>query len=154
MSIRDDNDSLSVKNLIGLALERKQISNNYQSNAYPYFLRSQGPFRIYDHAQAKGKNYVGNIQAINEQARQRLEKEYHQIKEVRSFEREEFGWQKKKQDIIALQNIKMKKHNNMANLYCLAEQIEQDRVKKNFEKEMEKQYYKTHFGPEETDELI
>lgn len=51
-------DPNSVKNLIGLALNRKQISGNYHHNAYPYFLRSQGPFKVYDHAQAKGQQYV------------------------------------------------------------------------------------------------
>lgn len=44
-----------VRTIIGLALNRKQVSANYHSQAYPYFMRSQGPFKIYDHAQHKGK---------------------------------------------------------------------------------------------------
>lgn len=40
--------------MIGQALDRKKISNSYHNNAYPYFLRSQGPFKVYDHAKAKG----------------------------------------------------------------------------------------------------
>ena len=52
--------------MIGLALERKTISKDFHSNAYPSFFKSSGPFRIYDHAVAKGKNYVGNIQSIND----------------------------------------------------------------------------------------
>lgn len=39
-----------VRTIIGLALNRKQVSANYHSQAYPYFMRSQGPFKIYDHA--------------------------------------------------------------------------------------------------------
>ena len=72
-----------------------------------------GPFRVYDHAQAKGQNYVQNIQAINEQAHKRFEDECDTIKKTRKFEREEFGWAKKKQDLIALQNLKMRKQNNI-----------------------------------------
>lgn len=41
---------LSAKKLIGLALERKNISDQYQANFYPSFLRSHGPFKVYDHA--------------------------------------------------------------------------------------------------------
>jgi len=47
-----------MDNLIGLALDRKNISNQYYNNAYPYFLRSQGPFKVYDHAKSKGQNFV------------------------------------------------------------------------------------------------
>lgn len=78
--------------MIGQALDRKKISNSYHNNAYPYFLRSQGPFKVYDHAKAKGQNYVLNVQAINEQAHQRFEDECKKIKEIRNFEREEFNW--------------------------------------------------------------
>ena len=39
-----------VRTIIGLALNRKQVSANYHTQAYPYFMRSQGPFKIYDHA--------------------------------------------------------------------------------------------------------
>lgn len=40
--------------MVGMALQRKHISQNYHHNAYPYFMRSQGPFKVYDHASAKG----------------------------------------------------------------------------------------------------
>ena len=61
--------------MIGLALERKTISNNFHSKAYPSFFKSSGPFRVYDHAQAKGKNYVNNIMSINQQAAERFQNE-------------------------------------------------------------------------------
>jgi hypothetical protein len=35
---------------------------------------------------------------------------------VREFEREQFGWNKKKQDIIATHNQMLRKKNNMANM--------------------------------------
>ena len=54
-----------MSTLIGQALDRKQISNNYHCQAYPSFMRSNGPFKVYDHAQTKGKQYVSNLQDIN-----------------------------------------------------------------------------------------
>lgn len=103
-----------------MALDRKTISKQYYSNAYPTFLRSQGPFRVYDHAINKGQNFVQNLQAINDQAQKRFEEECKKIKQIRKFEREEFNWQKKKQDILALQNLKMRRQNNLNNLIDLA----------------------------------
>lgn len=80
--------------------------------------------------------------------------ECKRIQDIRTFEREEFNWQKKKQDIIALHNMKMKRQNNLNNLSQLARQIEEDKQKKKIQTLIDKQFYKTHFGPEETDELI
>ena len=87
-------NNANMKNLIGLALNRKQVSNNYHYSAYPYFLRSQGPYKVYDHATTKGQQYVANLQEINEQAHNRFIQECKKVKEVRDFEREQFGWQK------------------------------------------------------------
>ena len=56
----------NVENMIGLALERKNISNEYHAKQYPYFMRSQGPFRVFDHAHSRGPNYVANIQKSND----------------------------------------------------------------------------------------
>jgi hypothetical protein len=41
------------KHLIGQALDRHTIENSYNT-IYPKFLRSQGPFCVYDHAKVKG----------------------------------------------------------------------------------------------------
>ena len=46
--------SREVSPEIGQALDRKTISNNYHSIAYPSFMYSNGPFRVYNHSQAKG----------------------------------------------------------------------------------------------------
>lgn len=106
--------------MIGAALDRKKISAEYHHNAYPYFFRSQGPFKVYDHAYAKGQKYVSIIQQINDQAHQRFQEECQKLKETREFEREQFNWQKQKQDILAMHNHKMRQHNNLENLSYLA----------------------------------
>lgn len=149
MSMHNTQDD--VRTIIGLALNRKQVSANYHSQAYPYFMRSQGPFKIYDHAQHKGKQYVHNIQEINNLAHQRFQEECQKIKDTREFEREQFDWQKQKQDMIAMHKHELKKKNNMDNLRFLAKQIQTDRERKSHSHQVERLYYKPHFGPEETD---
>ncbi len=81
-----------MKNIIGLALQRNQISNQYHNQAYPYFLRSQGPFEVYDHAQSKGQQFVQNLQETNNQAHERFVKECEEIKAVRHYEKDQFHW--------------------------------------------------------------
>ena len=49
------------------ALYRKKISNNYHT-AVPKFMRSQGPFAVYDHAQNKGAHSYDTVGNVNEQA--------------------------------------------------------------------------------------
>lgn len=88
--LHDSDDD--VRTIIGLALNRKQVSANFHTQAYPYFMRSQGPYKIYDHAQHKGKQYVHNIQEINNQAHQRFQAECQKIKSLRESEREQFDW--------------------------------------------------------------
>jgi hypothetical protein len=44
----------NLDQMIGNAFERKTISDNYHSSVYPQFLRSNGPFKVYNHAQEKG----------------------------------------------------------------------------------------------------
>ena len=36
----------------------------------------------------------------------------------------------------------------------LSSQIENDKFKRQFQKEVDRRYYKPHFGPEETDEML
>ena len=57
-----------MKQIIQNALNRKTISHNYHTTL-PKFMRSQGPFAVYDHSMHKGdQNHLiaGNV---NEQAR-------------------------------------------------------------------------------------
>jgi hypothetical protein len=49
------------------------------------------------------------LQEINNQAHERFRQECEKVKDIRDFEREQFGWQKKKQDIIAGHNQLLRK---------------------------------------------
>jgi hypothetical protein len=44
----------SQDEVITKALERKTISDKFHCAAFPQFLRSNGPYKVYDHAEVKG----------------------------------------------------------------------------------------------------
>ena len=58
---------LKEMNEVEAALYRKKISSKYHTSV-PKFLRSQGPFAVYDHAQHKGQRSYEMVGAVNEQA--------------------------------------------------------------------------------------
>ena len=51
-------------------------------------MKSQGPFKIYDHAATKGD--TDKVKKINSQAQKRFQNELHQIKDLRDVERQQF----------------------------------------------------------------
>lgn len=55
-------------------------------------MRSQGPFKVYDHFTNKGKLFADNMSKITEQAKQRFEAECEKIKEERELEQKQFHW--------------------------------------------------------------
>lgn len=56
--------------------------------------------------------------------------------------------------MIALHKAELRKKNNLDNLRFLSKQIQSDRDRKSHSHHVEKLYYKPHFGPEETDEML
>ena len=78
-------------NLIGSALERKTISDNYHTQAYPMFLKCQGPFKVYNHAQSKGQKVVKTMENINQQAQKRFNDELDHIKSLKELEKSDFN---------------------------------------------------------------
>lgn len=53
-----------------------------------------------------------------------------------------------------MHKAELKKKNNMENLRFLSKQIQSDRDRKSHSHQVERLYYKPHFGPEETDEML
>ena len=74
-----DRRNSNSMNKIATAFERKQISSNYYSNAYPSFLRSSGPYLVYDHAVAKGDKTTKDKLNITMQAESRFKDELYNI---------------------------------------------------------------------------
>ncbi len=56
------------------ALYRKKISDKYHTSL-PKFLRSQGPFAVYDHATIKGGQAFEKVGKVNEQALDRFKQD-------------------------------------------------------------------------------
>lgn len=70
---------------IEAALHRKVISENYHT-AVPKFLRSQGPFAVYDHSAHKGPAAHEMNGAVNEQALNRFNAEIEGVQRQRERE--------------------------------------------------------------------
>jgi hypothetical protein len=100
---KDEQLGENVKNIIGLALQRKQISKSYHYGAYPSFMKSNGPYSVYDHAAVKGQQYVYNLQETFNQAHDRFKAECEEIKELKEDQKKFFKWEKKRLDDVVRQ---------------------------------------------------
>ena len=58
--------------LIGNALNRHEISDQYHTEGPPGFMKSMGPFCIYDHAKAKGGIFADSKQVSGLMAKRRF----------------------------------------------------------------------------------
>ena len=64
------------------ALYRKKISDKYHTSV-PKFMRSQGPFAIYDHSAHKGENTFATVGGVNEMALNRFKDEVQNVQKTR-----------------------------------------------------------------------
>lgn len=131
------------------ALYRKKISDKYHTSV-PKFLRSQGPFAIYDHAAHKGGRTFETVGAVNEQALSRFNQDVEGVQKRREFEKEQFYSAldyMDKQNAFAYNN---RMRLNKANCDFIRNQMAEKAAVKQAEKEVDTLYYKPHFGPEET----
>lgn len=76
------------------------MSDHYHTKAYPLFMQSNGPFKVYDHAEAKGPRESQKIQAINEQAAERYNDELEQIMNLKETQKHQFANAYKTHDLI------------------------------------------------------
>ena len=89
----------SVDEKIESAQDRHIISDKYHTQAYPQFLRSHGPYKVYDHAEQKGTKE--KISKINQLADERFKQEMNQIKSVKEFEKNKFQMSLFKKELLA-----------------------------------------------------
>jgi hypothetical protein len=125
----------------------------------PVFLRSEGPFAMYDHslrqvgAETSDKEPT-QVDQANLAALHRYENELVRLKELREAEKAQF-----------INNIEQQKHHmreqyNQRNQTLkhnqdfIQMQMDWSRTKRAEDRTHNKQYYKPHFGPEETQEVI
>lgn len=56
--------------------------------------------------------------------------------------------------MVATHNLELRRKNNVENFKFISTQMEADKQRRSLQREVDRQYYKPHFGPEETKELI
>ena len=117
-------------------------------------MQSNGPFKVYDHAEAKGPKEYYNSQNINEQALERFDKEMQELKTLKEFQKDQFHGSNHKAEMLYSMKKNMKDQATADNQDFIMDQMDNRAdLKREFEMR-EKKYYKPHFGPEETDSLI
>lgn len=145
----------STDQLVSGALDRNTISKNYHYENYPYFLRAQQPVLIKDPKLAKGlKNCDAPPTYINGVALKRFHEEVGRIQQLREKQKYDFTRIQKETDTFNTGKAKLQRENQIFNSLYLIKQREENLKRRHDENINSKQFYKTHFGPEETDELV
>ena len=92
------------REFIKKALDRKRISHGYHTTL-PMFLKSQGPFAVYDHAMHRGTDQDLIFATATEQALNRHNDDVDRLRQQREFERGQFY-----SNIDAMQKMADMKH--------------------------------------------
>eukprot|EP00347_Sterkiella_histriomuscorum_P019096 403342962 len=136
---------------------KTEFSQQLYSQNYPAFLRSNGPFQVYNHYKEKGRGslYYESSKKAKEEAKKRLQDQLSDLKSVKEREKERFVSQIQNEEQNYRLQQSLKKLNNVENLMFIQMQIESSKLRKEYDhKEQKQTYSKPHFGPEETDELL
>ena len=104
------------------ALHRKKISNDYHTSV-PKFLRSQGPFAVYDHHAHKGDRAYQTVGSVNEQALNRFNQETEGVQKQRETEKNMFYSAMEYMDRLDAKRCEDKRRQNLANREFLRNQI-------------------------------
>ena len=85
VTLADEDKREIIKN----ALNRKQISHEYHTTL-PKFMKSQGPFAVYDHSVHKGSSTANINSTVTELALKRHFDEVHRLQGTREGEKNQF----------------------------------------------------------------
>ena len=116
----------------------------------PKFMRSHGPFAVYDHAAHKGVHSYETVGAVNEQALGRFNEQIQGVQKTRHNEKKQFYSAIDYMDKMEFLKVQDRKHQNREHSDFLRSQIAEKQKRKVAEQAVEVLYYKPHFGPEET----
>ena len=131
------------------ALYRKKISDTYHTSV-PKFMRSQGPFAVYDHSAHKGDNSFITVGGVNELALTRFKNEVVGVQQTREKQKQQFYSAIDYMDRMEFIKQQDRKKQNRVNSEFLRRQIAEKQLRRETENQVEGLYYKPHFGPEET----
>ncbi len=141
------------------ALNRKTISQAYHTNV-PAFLRSEGPFAIYDHSlrYVKATPEKPAPATVTDkttlQALKRHEQDLAALKAKRESEKATFYHGISEERRLMAEAAANHKNNLRANQEFIAMQMAQAQEARAQQNAIDKQYYKPHFGPEETNDVV
>lgn len=139
---------------VSRALNRKKISHKYHTNM-PAFLRSEGPFSVYDHSlryQPKEPETVTDKATM--QAVKRYENDLDQLQSQRQKEKTDFYARMTEFD-AKNEATKMAKLSTLRlNQQFVSTQMQERREQKLQEHARDTQYYKPHYGPEDTQQSV
>ena len=116
-------------------------------------MKSQGPFAVYDHAVHKGQGTTQVNSTVTEMALNRHFDDVKKLQGVREGEMNQFYANIENLDRQQAMRNHFNKINNARNQEYIKQQIAERAVVKKNENEVERYYYKPHFGPEETAEV-
>ena len=148
----------STENLgrhMSYGIDRNKISDEYENQNYPYFFKAVQPQIISNPNVAKGlKQLEKPPTKTAASAMERFNEEVFMIKKIREKQRYDFYKVQNDQQQFHLGKQQLQRQNNKYNSIFLQRQQEENQVRRKEEMEVARQFYKTHFGPEETDELV
>jgi len=147
--------SKQLGNLIGEALERKQVSQEYRTSSYPHFMKQQepqGPCALHD--EKRDAKLATSLGCINKIAKKRFNHELETLKRYKDYEQQKHVNYRSHQHRLAAERKDLDSMNKGNNLAVIQAQIEDAQFRKQEFDRREKRYYKPHFGPEENEELV
>lgn len=82
-------NTLGLSNLNLTQKEARDISPNFYQNV-PAFLRSEGPFTVYNHHKVKGEEYHENLKLTKSNAKKRVQEQLEQLRLEKEMQRKQF----------------------------------------------------------------
>ena len=157
-SAQEQSSQRHLLRTIQKALSRKTISTGYHTNM-PVFLKSEGPFSMYDHSLRhipldQDGNQMTVVDQASLQALRRYEQELIRLKELREKEKAHFVHNIELGKAQAREAYKERMINLKQNQQHIAMQMDWNATQRAQQHHIDKQYYKPHFGPEETQEIV
>ena len=147
--------SKRLGNLIGEALERKQVSQEYRTSSYPHFMKQQEPQGLCAlHDEKRDAKLATSLGCINKIAKKRFNHELETLQRYKDYEQDKHVNYRSHQHRLAAERKDLDSINKGNNLAIIQAQIEDAHYRKQEFERREKRYYKPHFGPEENEELV
>ena len=138
----------------GLDLGGQSILPSKVYQGVPAFLRSEGPFTVYNHHKVKGEEYYENAKLTKSQAKLRIQQQLDDLRQRKEQEKKLFYEQIHTEEENFKIQQQLRRLQNIENQQFVKMQMEhREKVKKYEHDETKQVNTKPHFGPEENEEV-